>query len=62
MGSEGLVFIMVALVGLALFLVMLPADFFGYGGDFTGFNSVYIPLIPLLIAIGAGFYSLSRRR
>jgi hypothetical protein len=47
---------------VALFFLMLPADLWAGMGDFSGFNAVYIPLIPVLIAIGAGFVVLFSRR
>lgn len=50
------------LATVALFFVMFPTELFAGWGDFAGFNDVYIPLLPLLVAIGAGFWTLTRRR
>lgn len=62
MNNLGFAFIFAALASVAIFLTMLPADLWAGMGDFSGFNAVYIPLIPLLAAIGFGFYALGRRR
>lgn len=62
MNAYGLAALFAILAGLALFLTMLPADLWVGMGDFSGFNAVYIPILGLLAAIGAGFWSLGRRR